>query len=308
MENKLIEEITRLVVERLAAETMTSQTAEQQPTQGGLIQLLHEQQGQTPLTTKKTENSIKWAPSTVAIKQFEEVFDDKYTNARSKTPARIGVDRAGYRPKTQTWLKFRFDHAAAVDAVYGEVDQQILRKLSLFQVNTKIEDKEMYILRPDLGRRLDDASKKLIAEQCVKKPQVQIIVSNGLSASAINENLENVYLSLIQSLKSLNYTIGTSFYIDQGRVALMDEIGEVLEPEVIVYLIGERPGLVSADSMSAYLCYKPRLGTIESDRMVISNIHKGGIPAVEAGAYLGTVVQRILKHEASGVKLIEKEV
>ena len=87
----------------------------------------------------------------------------------------------------------------------------------------------------------------------------------------------------------------------------MDEVGELLKPKVVVLLIGERPGLVSAESLSAYLCYEPRKVTIEADRMVISNIHKGGIPPAEAGAYLGTVIQKVIKYEASGVSLVKKE-
>jgi len=227
--------------------------------------------------------------------------------AKQHTPARIGVGRAGTRPKTKTWLKFRLDHSAAVDAVYGEVTEGLLQKLNVFQVTTKVTDKEEYITRPDLGRRLSEEGKALIQSKCKLNPKVQIIISNGLSASAIEENVQDVYLALQQSLSNLNIEIGTTFYIDKGRVALMDEIGEILQPEVIVYLIGERPGLVSAESMSAYLCYKPRIGTVEAERMVISNIHKGGIPPLEAGAYLGTVVQKILQYQASGVDLVAKE-
>ncbi|MFD0826069.1 ethanolamine ammonia-lyase subunit EutC [Neobacillus sp. M.A.Huq-85] len=225
----------------------------------------------------------------------------------SKTPARIGVGRAGLRPKTDTWLKFRFDHAAAVDAVYGDVDPKILESLSLFKVNTKVADKEVYVRRPDFGRKLSEEAKQLINEKCKKSPTVQIIVSDGLSSKAVEENVEDVYLSLNQSLQSLGLDVGTPFFIEKGRVAAMDDVGELLTPKVIVYLIGERPGLVSAESLSAYLCYEPRQGTIEADRMVISNIHKGGIPPVEAGAYIGTVVQKILKYEASGVSLVNKE-
>ncbi|MEY2196477.1 ethanolamine ammonia-lyase subunit EutC [Neobacillus sp. BF23-41] len=225
----------------------------------------------------------------------------------SKTPARIGVGRAGLRPKTATWLKFRFDHAAAVDAVYGDVDPKILESLSLLKVNTKVTDKEVYVRRPDFGRKLSDEAKQLIDQKCKKSPTVQIIISDGLSSKAIEENLEDVYLSLNQSLQSLGLDVGTPFFIEKGRVAAMDDVGEILKPKVIVYLIGERPGLVSAESLSAYLCYEPRHGTIEADRMVISNIHKGGIPPVEAGAYIGTLVQKILKYEASGVSLVQKE-
>ncbi|MCM3568518.1 ethanolamine ammonia-lyase subunit EutC [Neobacillus mesonae] len=225
----------------------------------------------------------------------------------SKTPARIGIGRAGLRPKTETWLKFRFDHAAAVDAVYGTVNEELLNRLDLFKVSTMVSDKEVYIRRPDYGRKLSEEAKQMISEKCPKEPAVQIIISDGLSSSAVEENVEDVYLSLQQSLKSLGIDTGIPFYIEKGRVAVMDDVGELLQPKVIVLLIGERPGLVSAESLSAYLCYMPRKGTIEADRMVISNIHKGGIPPVEAGAYIGTVVQKILKYEASGVSLVQKE-
>ncbi|MCM3089875.1 MULTISPECIES: ethanolamine ammonia-lyase subunit EutC [unclassified Cytobacillus] len=226
---------------------------------------------------------------------------------KSKTPARIGVGRAGTRPKTDTWLKFRFDHAAAVDAVYGDVNDDLINRLGLFKVTTMVNEKEVYIRRPDYGRKLSEEAKNTILAKCQKEPVVQIILSDGLSSSAIEENAEDVYLSLQQSLKSLGLEMGTPFYIEKGRVAVMDEVGELLKPKVVVLLIGERPGLVSAESLSAYLCYEPRKGTIEADRMVISNIHKGGIPPAEAGAYLGTVIQKVIKYEASGVSLVKKE-
>jgi len=225
----------------------------------------------------------------------------------TKTPARIGIGRAGLRPKTETWLRFRLDHGAAVDAVYGSVQQELLKSLNLFTVRTMVDHKEEYIRRPDLGRKLSEEAKRMIREKCQYKPKVQIIASDGLSSQAIEKNLEDVYLSFLQSLDQLGIEYGTSFYIEKGRVASMDEVGEILEPEVVVLFIGERPGLVSSESLSAYLCYKPRKGTIEADRMVISNIHSGGIPPVEAGAYLGSVVQKILKYQASGVSLIRKE-
>lgn len=267
---------------------------------------------QTASTKDYSQNTTNYDVSTTVETakafQFEEQnVSESVQAAKKHTPARIGVGRAGTRPKTKTWLKFRLDHAAAVDAVYGEVTEALLQKLNVFQVTTKVTDKEEYITRPDLGRRLSDEAKTLIQSTCKARPTVQIIISNGLSASAIEENVQDVYLALQQSLNNLNIEIGTTFYIDKGRVALMDEIGELLQAEVIVYLIGERPGLVSAESMSAYLCYQPRIGTVEADRMVISNIHKGGIPPLEAGAYLGTVVQKILQYKASGVNLVAKE-
>ncbi|MEB2279619.1 ethanolamine ammonia-lyase subunit EutC [Lysinibacillus xylanilyticus] len=261
---------------------------------------------QSYYSASNDESTYTSVPIT-AFKFEEDEVSESVQAAKRHTPARIGVGRAGTRPKTKTWLKFRLDHAAAVDAVYGEVTEELLQKLDVFQVTTRVLDKEEYITRPDLGRRLSEESKTLIQAKCTKNPKVQIIISNGLSASAIEENVQDVYLALQQSLRNLNIEIGTTFYIDKGRVALMDEIGELLQAEVIVYLIGERPGLVSAESMSAYICYHPRIGTVEADRMVISNIHKGGIPPLEAGAYLGTVVQKILHYKASGVGLVAKE-
>ena len=274
-----------------------------------LIKLYHNESGNHEQSFYSTSYDVpSYTVTPIPAFKFEEdEVSESVQAAKKHTPARIGVGRAGTRPKTKTWLKFRLDHAAAVDAVYGEVTEELLQKLDVFQVTTKVTDKEEYITRPDLGRRLSDDSKALIQSKCQQNPKVQIIISNGLSASAIEENVQDVYLALQQSLHNLNIEIGTTFYIDKGRVALMDEIGEILQAEVIVYLIGERPGLVSAESMSAYICYQPRIGTVEADRMVVSNIHKGGIPPLEAGAYLGTVVQKILHYKASGVGLVAKE-
>lgn len=235
------------------------------------------------------------------------VNQQKIEFLKRQTPARIAVGRSGCRPRTSSLLQFRFDHAAAVDAVYGQVSDDLLSRLGLFQVNTKVSDKEEYLRRPDLGRKLSNKAINTIKTMCKMRPTVQIIVSDGLSAKAVEENAEDVFLSLRQSLRIAEIDEGVPFYIDKGRVAVMDEVGEMLQPDVIVLLIGERPGLVSPESLSAYFCYKPRIGTIEAERMVISNIHKGGIPPAEAGAHLCTVIQKILHYRASGIHLVEKE-
>lgn len=319
---QLIKQITKMVVEKLQTNDASVHSHHQEQQKVKLYKE-HPTGSNTEVSnTTSPTGEVKFYPSKQTSEKYsastssnitEEAFEEKdnkeeyLAELRKKTPARIAVGRAGSRPKTNTWLQFRFDHAAAVDAVYGEVPQEILERLNFFQVHTRVLDKEEYIRRPDLGRRLSDDSKKIVLEKCKRSPKVQIVASNGLSAKALEENLEDVYLSLEQSLKNLNIEMGTTFYVDKGRVALMDEIGELLQPDIVVILIGERPGLVSAESLSAYICYKPRIGTIEADRMVVSNIHKGGIPSVEAGAYLGTLIQKILKYEASGVSLVKKE-
>lgn len=322
MNPELVEQITKMVVEKLQTKTASG---------GAAVEEVKKKTNDDTSSkvevkfwnhrTNHVETECKQSPACTETAHEKEILlepkppvglenpinKEELDLLISKTPARIGVGRAGLRPKTDTWLKFRFDHAAAVDAVYGDVDPKLLESLSLLKVNTKVSDKEVYVRRPDFGRKLSDEAKQLIDQKCKKSPTVQIIVSDGLSSKAVEENLEDVYLSLNQSLQSLGLDVGTPFFIEKGRVAAMDDVGEILKPKVIVYLIGERPGLVSAESLSAYLCYEPRHGTIEADRMVISNIHKGGIPPVEAGAYIGTVVQKILKYEASGVSLVQKE-
>lgn len=335
MNAELIEMVTKLVIEKLEQEgTDQQQSVDDKQKQTAVTFWDHSSHSKKKKTVTSTvqEESVESGGDVIHIKPYTNHSEvpteqeqevptsletsigienpknpDELKELVSKTPARIGIGRAGLRPKTNTWLKFRYDHAAAVDAVYGTVNDQLLETLDLFKVETKVNDKEVYIRRPDFGRKLSDEAKKTILEKCKKNPTVQIIVSDGLSSSAVEENVEDVYLSLQQSLKSLGIDTGTPFYIEKGRVAVMDDVGEVLQPDVVVLLIGERPGLVSAESLSAYLCYRPRIGTIEADRMVISNIHKGGIPPVEAGAYIGTVIQKILKYEASGVSLVQKE-
>ncbi|MGE6414154.1 ethanolamine ammonia-lyase subunit EutC [Planococcus kocurii] len=326
MNEQLVEQITKMVIEKL----QTTKTTAAKPTKNNeempvkLFQnaptgsLVSEKEPATTTVDVKFVQTVTESKQPVVenAKKKATTNDETPSDAkkeavleglRRQTPARIVVGRAGTRAKTDTWLKFRFDHAAAVDAVYGEVPSELLERLGFLQLHSKVVDKEEYIRRPDLGRRLSDESIATIKEKCKPSATVQIVASNGLSAKAIEENMEDVYLSFDQSLKNAGIETGTTFYVENGRVALMDEIGEILQPDVVVILIGERPGLVSAESLSAYICYKPRLGTIEAERMVVSNIHKGGIPPVEAGAYLATVIQKILKYEASGVSLVKKE-
>lgn len=223
---------------------------------------------------------------------------------KNYTPARIGVGRTGTRPLTKEFLSFRIDHAAAVDSVYGEVAPELLESFQLFSVDTCIETKEHYLTRPDQGRLLSEAGEKMIREKCVKQPQVQVVVSDGLSANAIEENMADVYPALMDSLEANGLSAGTPFFVKGGRVGCMDAIGELLQPDVFVLLIGERPGLVCAHSMSAYMCYRPRAGTRESERMVISNIHRRGTPPVEAAAHIGTILSKMIEQKTSGVGLV----
>lgn len=219
------------------------------------------------------------------------------------TTARIGVGRSGPRLKTKTLLTLRADHAAARDAVMTDVDKDLLSRLNLFSVQTCCRDKNEYLTRPDLGRRLSKEGVAAVKQQCVKTPDVQICVSDGLSSTAINANIENIMPILTEGLKEKGLTVGTPFFVKYGRVGVEDEIAELVGAKVVCIFVGERPGLGSAESMSAYLAYNARIGMPEARRTVVSNIHKDGINAVEAGAYMIDLIEKIYKNKASGIEL-----
>lgn len=225
------------------------------------------------------------------------------TRLKRTSPARIGIWRAGNRYKVDPWLRFRMDVATAKDAVTKEVDPEIIEKLGLFTVQTVVKDKDEYLTRPDLGRKLTDEAKEKILKECPKAPDVQLVVCDGLSSTAIEANATDFIPAFEAAIKNYGLKMGKPFFVKYARVAVMDEIGEILQPEVIVELIGERPGLVTAKSMSAYMCYKPNKNTIESDRTLVSNIHDGGLPPIEAGAHVASIAKKIYDAKASGLKL-----
>jgi ethanolamine ammonia-lyase small subunit len=226
---------------------------------------------------------------------------DEFARMKALTPARIGVSRSGTRPLTSELLTFRWDHASSVDAVYNEVSSALLGEMGWLVADSRAETKDMYLKRPQLGRVLKPDSMQELLSKCQQAPQVQIVVSDGLSANSIEANMRDLYPALLDSLRLRGLSAGTTIYVNQGRVGCMDAIGDLLKPECLVLLIGERPGLVTAESLSAYMCYKPRTGRTDSDRMVISNIHRGGTPAMEAGAYIGGMLEEILKQRTSGI-------
>lgn len=224
---------------------------------------------------------------------------------RGRTTARIGVGRAGPRLKTRTMLTLRADHAQARDAVFADVNSALPERLGMFTVETRCGDKNTYLTRPDLGRRLSDQAVETLRQRCTPTPDVQIFASDGLSSTAIEANLEKILPALMDGLKARGLTVGTPFFLRFGRVAAEDHVAEILGAKVVCVLIGERPGLATAESMSAYIVYNSYVGIPESKRTVVSNIHKDGISAVEAGAYLTEVICKILEQKASGVDLVK---
>lgn len=222
---------------------------------------------------------------------------------KAHTPARIGVGKAGPRLKTKTLLKLRADHAAARDAVFTDADPAVLKNLNLPEFKTLCKDKNEYLTRPDLGRQLEKSELDRLASAAGKNKDVLIYASDGLSSTAINKNLENILPVLTEGLTAKGLKLAAPFFLKYGRVGAMDAIGDATGASVVCVLIGERPGLATAESMSAYIAYKPTVGMPEARRTVVSNIHKGGTAAVEAGAYISDIIETIYKAKASGVEL-----
>lgn len=233
--------------------------------------------------------------------------EEGYLRMKSFTPARLGLWRSGPRYKTQSMLRFRADHAAAQDAVFSDVPEELVKELGFTSVITKCQDKDEYVTRPDLGRQFDAENQEIIKSNTTKGAKVQIVVGDGLSSAAVGANIKEILPSIKQGLKMFNLDFDTPVFVKYSRVGAMDEIGELTDADCVCMLIGERPGLVTAESMSAYLAYKPTVGMPEARRTVISNIHKGGTPAVEAGAYIAEIIKNIIDKKKSGIDLKESE-
>jgi len=185
------------------------------------------------------------------------------------------------------------------------VDQALLDELGLFTVQTRITGgKQEYLLRPDLGRQLNDDARRLITEKCVKSPNLQLVVGDGLSALAVEANVREMFPVLRQGAQAAGLTLGTPFFIKYCRVGVLNDIGDLLSPDVVILLIGERPGLGRAESLSAYMAYRPKAGDTDADRDVVCNIfNNGGTNPLEAAAFTLQIAQNMLTHQASGVKL-----
>lgn len=235
------------------------------------------------------------------------ITEDDPAELTSKTPARVLSGRAGTRPKTSTWLKFRVDHALARDAIASELDKDFVERFAVANrypcVKSSVGSKDEFIQFPPRGKIVDEDTLNRLKTLCSQGNDVQVIISDGLSAKAVEKNAANLLPMIIDGLKMNNISCGLPVVVQYGRVAVGDQIAYALSSRVVINLIGERPGLSSAEGLSAYITYNPSPKTISSDRTVVSNIHERGTPAVEAGAYIVRLVKTILERKVSGVEL-----
>lgn len=228
---------------------------------------------------------------------------EKFRKMKERTPARLGSGKTGPRYKTLTMLRFRADHAAAQDAVFSQVPEDFAQKNGMVEVQTRCQSKDEYLTRPDHGRCFDEENQKKIRAAIPGTPRVQIVVGDGLSSAAITANAMDCMEALREGLKLKGIDPGTPIFVRYCRVGAGDAIGDITGCELVCMLVGERPGLVTDKSMSAYITYKPHTGVSESARTVVSNIHAQGTPAVEAGAHIAGLIETILRKQVSGVGL-----
>jgi ethanolamine ammonia-lyase small subunit len=227
----------------------------------------------------------------------------------SLTPARLNIGRAGSRYTTASMLKFRADHARAVDAVTTQVSADWARKNGLIEFSSQAATRDEYLHRPERGRRLrGDQVAKLRALNAFTrkseavKPSILIFVGDGLSSVAVEANGSPLLRALTKALGK-KYRLLKPIFVRNARVRIEDHVGEILRPDMICMLVGERPGLATAESLSAYVIYRPRLTSLEPDRSVISNIHRGGIPIPQAARKIAVLVDDAMHHRASGARL-----
>jgi ethanolamine ammonia-lyase small subunit len=226
---------------------------------------------------------------------------------RARTPARLLVGRAGPSYRTETWLELRRDHAAALDAVHAELrlEPEFADRWKLFLVETRARSAEEFLLRPDLGRRLDETARSEIARRCPPRADLQVAIGDGLSAAAVAAQVPALLPLLEGAARRSGLSFGQPFAIRRCRVGVLNDIGEILDPAVAVLLIGERPGLATAESLSAYMAWRPRPGRTDADRNLISNIHARGVKPAEAAGRIVALAGTMRRLQASGVAVKE---
>lgn len=241
---------------------------------------------------------------------------DPWASLRAFTPARIALGRTGTAIPLQEVLQFRMAHAHARDAVYSMLDKETLitqlknLQLPVNLLHSQATDRYEYLQRPDKGRKLDQASASSLTSIAgdAAKNAVAIILADGLSATAINKHAIPLLEIVLPMLQQAGIAVAPLSIVEQGRVAIGDEIGSLLKATLAVVLIGERPGLSSPDSLGVYLTYRPQPGLTDEARNCISNIRPEGLSYQTAAGKLFYLIQESFRLQLSGISLKDNEV
>jgi ethanolamine ammonia-lyase small subunit len=230
---------------------------------------------------------------------------------RARTPARVLVDRAGAGYLTPTQLELRAAHAAARDAVRTELDLErdlgsdFVQRWKLFEASTQAQSKDEYLLRPDRGRSFSEGATEAIRSACPHAPELQIVIGDGLSVTAVATQVSKLLPLVADNAEQRGWKMGRAFVVRYCRVGIMNQVGELLRPEVVVLLIGERPGLATAESLSAYMAFRPRDGDNDARRNLISNIHGRGVSVEAAAVRILRLAEQMRAQQKSGTQLKE---
>jgi len=235
--------------------------------------------------------------------------DGPWEALRRFTDARIGLGRAGAALPIAEVLKFSMAHAQARDAVTTPLDWAPIESgladlgLKTVRIESAAGDRDTYLRRPDLGRRLSAASRQRLAGLAGDTPDLLIVIADGLSSTGVAANALPMIAALLPLAKKSGWRLAPVLLADQGRVALGDDAGELIGARAVLVLIGERPGLSSPDSLGAYLTWAPRAGRKDGERNCISNIRRGGLSADEAAFKAHWLLREAMKRQLSGVGL-----
>jgi ethanolamine ammonia-lyase small subunit len=225
--------------------------------------------------------------------------------AAAHTTALVGIGHVGTRYATDVVLQFQAELAVAHQAVAAELPPEWAESSGLVPVRSRVSDHREFLLRPDLGRRLDDESVATLADIARRQGPRDVvpILADGLSAVAcLGSGLELVG-ALRTACEARGLTVGAPVGARFARVWLEDEIGQLLGAKVAVIVLGERPGLGTGDGLSAYVVYDPKLGNTDGDRNMISNIHARGTPPAAAADRLAALAAAMIEQKTSGVRL-----
>jgi ethanolamine ammonia-lyase small subunit len=241
------------------------------------------------------------------IKSDQVNVDDPLAQLKEFTAARIGIGRTGASIPLKQSLEFKLAHAHARDAVYSDLNVDNLSEelkqfeLPVLQLHSQAAYREQYLQRPDLGRQLNEESVEIL--NGYSNYDIAIIIADGLSANAVNSNAVGLLKILIPQLQSAELKFAPVCLVKQGRVAVADDIGMHLKARLSLILIGERPGLSSADSVGAYITFNPRTGLTDESRNCISNIRPHGLSFRSASKKIFYLIQEAFKRKLSGVGL-----
>ena len=242
------------------------------------------------------------------LEKVSSDIDRLWTKLRSVTPARIGLARSGSWVETRLLLDFQLAHAEAQDAVKDRLDADRLisdlksRGLDMVCLSSKAPDRKTYLARPDFGRELNESAKDALLKM-PKGFDVVFVLCDGLSADAVMQHATTLLDETLPSLLRDGWSIGPVAIVEQGRVAIGDEIGQLLQASLIVVLIGERPGLTSPKSLGVYLTWTPRVGRSDAERNCLSNVRPEGMSYREAADRLTYLCREARSRQLTGVNL-----